>query len=149
VQLGYKVPQFLKLKFFSAGLFSYHISTNTWEQILVDCAHSSASNPDVLSIKSRVTHSMLFHHVNWTILCRKLQFFHVSTFQKQRKLYIFGGQRGKDYIMDMQTFDVDSQEVCAISDGNNEASKNVPQAGFTQRATIDCDKNEIYVLTVS
>lgn len=47
-----------------SGLFSYHIGTNTWTQILVDCGHSSAANPEVLSIKSRVTHSMLFHHVS-------------------------------------------------------------------------------------
>lgn len=46
-----------------SGLFSFHIGTNTWTEILVDCGHPSASNPEVLSIKSRVTHSMLFHHV--------------------------------------------------------------------------------------
>lgn len=26
---------------------------------------------------------------------------------------------------------------------------NVPQSGFTQRATIDCERDEIYVLSVS
>lgn len=46
-----------------SGLFSFHIGTNTWTQIRVDFAHPTASNPEVLSIKSRVTHSMLFHHV--------------------------------------------------------------------------------------
>lgn len=46
-----------------SGLYSYHIPTNTWTQILVDCAHPTASNPEVISIKSRVTHCMLFHHV--------------------------------------------------------------------------------------
>lgn len=47
-----------------SGLFSYHIPTNTWTQILVDCAHPTASNPEVMSIKSRVTHCMVFHHVS-------------------------------------------------------------------------------------
>lgn len=47
-----------------SGLFSFHIPTNTWRQILVDCEHPTASNPEVLSIKSRVTHCMLFHHVS-------------------------------------------------------------------------------------
>lgn len=51
-----------------SGLYSYHINTNTWTHILVDCAHPSAANPDVLSIKSRVTHSMLFHQVSVDIL---------------------------------------------------------------------------------
>ncbi|KAJ6616947.1 Muskelin, partial [Pseudolycoriella hygida] len=45
-----------------SGLYSYHIDVNMWRQILVDCNHPSASNPDVYSIKSRATHSMLFHH---------------------------------------------------------------------------------------
>lgn len=47
-----------------SGLFSFHIGTNTWTQILVDCAHQNAANPEVMTIKSRVTHSMLFHHVS-------------------------------------------------------------------------------------
>lgn len=51
-----------------SGLFSYHIPTNTWTQILVDSCHPTASNPEVMSIKSRVTHCMLFHHVSFIIL---------------------------------------------------------------------------------
>lgn len=46
-----------------SGLYSYHIGINIWTNILVDCNHPSASNPDIFSIKSRATHSMLFHHV--------------------------------------------------------------------------------------
>nr|XP_029713847.1 muskelin isoform X1 [Aedes albopictus] len=112
-----------------SGLYSYHISTNTWNHILVDCGHPSAASPHVQSIKSRVTHSMLFHH-------------------KHRKLYIFGGQRGKDYMTDFMIYDVDSTELTSMTPENvGTDSKNVPQSGFTQRATIDCDKDEIYVLT--
>uniref|UniRef100_A0A8D8HNA7 Muskelin n=2 Tax=Culex pipiens TaxID=7175 RepID=A0A8D8HNA7_CULPI len=113
-----------------SGLFSYHISTNTWNHILVDCGHQSAASPHVQSIKSRVTHSMLFHH-------------------KHRKLYIFGGQRGKDYMTDFLIYDVDGAELTSLIPENvgTDAAKNVPQSGFTQRATIDCDKDEIYVLT--
>ncbi|XP_053684609.1 muskelin isoform X1 [Sabethes cyaneus] len=112
-----------------SGLFSYHISTNTWNHLLVDCGHPSAASPHVQSIKSRVTHSMLFHH-------------------KLRKLYIFGGQRGKDYMTDFLTYDVESGELSNMTPENiGTDSKNVPQSGFTQRATIDCDKDEIYVLT--
>ncbi|XP_053672386.1 muskelin [Anopheles nili] len=112
-----------------SGLFSYHISTNTWTHILVDCEHPTASSPHVLSIRSRVTHSMLFHH-------------------KHRKLYIFGGQRGKDYMTDFLIYDVDANELSNMTpENNNTDTKNVPQSGFTQRATIDCEKDEIYVLT--
>lgn len=56
-----------------SGLYSFHIGTNTWTQILVDCAHVTASNPEVMSIKSRVTHSMLFHHVS-TYIFNPIQF---------------------------------------------------------------------------
>lgn len=47
-----------------SGLFVYNIPNNTWTQLMVDYKHPSAQNPEVLSIKSRVTHSMLFHHVS-------------------------------------------------------------------------------------
>lgn len=116
-----------------SGLFSYHIATNTWQQLLVDCAHPTASNPDVASIKSRVTHSMLFH-------------------TGSRHLYIFGGQRNKDYTTDFLSFHVDTLELKVISAestsqfASGERSTK-PQCGFTQRATIDCDRDEIYVLS--
>ncbi|KAL9874725.1 uncharacterized protein ACN427_013124 [Glossina fuscipes fuscipes] len=45
-----------------SGLFSYHIATNTWTQIPVGCHHPSASLPDVMSVKSRITHCMVFHN---------------------------------------------------------------------------------------
>uniref|UniRef100_A0A336KGX1 CSON006912 protein n=1 Tax=Culicoides sonorensis TaxID=179676 RepID=A0A336KGX1_CULSO len=112
-----------------SGLYEYNISNNVWTLLLVDCAHPTAALPEVNSIKSRITHSMLFH-------------------DKNRKLYIFGGQRGKEYMTDFITYDVDTQEVSHIlSDNSNNDTKNGPQAGLTQRATIDTDRDEIYVLT--
>ncbi|XP_073845147.1 muskelin 1 [Musca autumnalis] len=147
-----------------SGLFSYHIATNTWTQILVDCHHPTASQPDVLSIKSRITHCMVFHN-------------------KKRKLYIYGGQRGKEDIHDFITYKVDTQTLEILNrhpnssgqtnaTGNNNASsvssnssnsvsavsnnsnptnssdgKNEPSPGYTLRATIDCERNEIYVFS--
>lgn len=71
-------------------------------------------------------------------------------FQKRRKLYIFGGQRSKEYLRDFVSYDVDTNEIEILnSEQNNLESYNTPQAGFTQRATIDVDKDEIYVLSVS
>lgn len=52
--------------------------------------------------------------------------------------------------------DVDTNDVSTIQFSANqqsgegfgsEMSKSLPQSGFTQRSTIDCDRNEIYVLT--
>lgn len=141
-----------------SGLYSYHIGTNTWTQILVDCGHPTSSNPEVLSIKARVTHSMVFHYVSihrqtdgrcWHNLKNSLMI--VSILQRYRKLYIFGGQRNKEYTTDFISYDVDNQEIQLVNATNslppNLESKNIPPSGFTQRATIDCERDEIYVLS--
>ncbi|KAJ6644311.1 Muskelin [Pseudolycoriella hygida] len=107
-----------------SGLYSYQIGVNMWRQILVDCNHPSASNPDVYSIKSRATHSMLFHH-------------------RYRKLYVFAGQRNKEYTPEFISIDLDSRAITVMSSD----CENMPQCGFTQRATIDCERDEIYVHT--
>lgn len=71
-------------------------------------------------------------------------------FQRHRKLYIFGGQRNKEYTTDFISYDVDTQNVTVVNTENMKSGKtNVPQSGFTQRATIDCERDEIYVLSVS
>ncbi|XP_001361411.1 muskelin isoform X1 [Drosophila pseudoobscura] len=118
-----------------SGLFSYHIATNTWTQILVDCHHTSASQTDVMSIKSRITHCMVFHN-------------------KQRKLYIYGGQRGKEDLDEFLSYDVDTQAISVLNKehpnqgttAGNEA-KFEPSSGYTLRATIDCERDEIYVFS--
>lgn len=69
-------------------------------------------------------------------------------FQGSRKLFIFAGQRSKEYLNDFFTYNVDSGEIQQISEGSRRDS-NVPGPGFTQRATIDANLNEIYVLLVS
>ncbi|KAH8270798.1 hypothetical protein KR018_005078 [Drosophila ironensis] len=118
-----------------SGLFSYHIATNTWAQIMVDCHHASASQADVMSIKSRITHCMVFHN-------------------KQRKLYIYGGQRGKEDLDEFLSYDVDTQAIAVLNKEHshhgtitgNEA-KFEPSSGYTLRATIDCERDEIYVFS--
>lgn len=70
--------------------------------------------------------------------------------QRHRKLYIFGGQRNKDYTTDFISYDVDTQSISVVNtDGMKTDRNDVPQSGFTQRATIDCERDEIYVLSVS
>lgn len=73
-----------------------------------------------------------------------------SFIKRFRRLYIFGGQRDKEYSTDFLTFDVDTHTVSSITADNSKPDRhNVPQSGFTQRATIDCERDEIYVLSVS
>lgn len=65
-------------------------------------------------------------------------------------MYIFGGQRNKEYATDFIAYDVDTQNISIVNTDNMKSDKNnVPQSGFTQRATIDCERDEIYVLSVS
>lgn len=65
-------------------------------------------------------------------------------------MYIFAGKRGKEYLSDFFTYEVDTNQVEHINynDFGAKDSNRVPAAGFTQRATIDRDLDEIYVLSV-
>ncbi|CEP17136.1 hypothetical protein [Parasitella parasitica] len=77
-------------------------------------------------LKSRVGHSMLFD-------------------QRNKSLYVFAGQRGKDYLSDLYRYQVNKDIVTEIAqDYSKDAG---PDASFTQRATIDEDLQELYVLS--
>ena len=81
-------------------------------------------------LKSRSSHSMLFH-------------------RKMRKLFIFGGQRkGSEYLNDFFSYNVDTDEMEMILTGTCPESA-IPAVGHTQRATIDQERHEIHVMTVS
>jgi len=102
-----------------SGLYSYHVPTNTWLKLRED-------GPE---LRSRIGHSMLFH-------------------SRSRLLYIFAGQRSKEYLNDFLAYHVDTDHIEVISDGTKkDGSPGMPAAGFTQRATIDPDMNEIHVFS--
>lgn len=67
-----------------------------------------------------------------------------------RKLYIFAGQKGKEHLSDFFTYEVDTTRVEYILNdcGTKSSNNHLPAAGFTQRATIDPELGEIYVLSV-
>ncbi|XP_049964033.1 muskelin isoform X1 [Schistocerca serialis cubense] len=109
-----------------SGLFSYHVPTNTWKKLCDDSCWPEGA--PCTAIRSRVGHSMLFH-------------------PSYRQLFIFAGQRSKEYLNDFFTYNVDTHEVNIISEGTKKEASNIPAAGFTQRATIDPELNEIYVLS--
>lgn len=46
-----------------SGFYSYHINTNTWNLLCLDVNHINAANPEINSIKARVSHSMLYDDV--------------------------------------------------------------------------------------
>ncbi|KAF9424713.1 hypothetical protein HW555_000014 [Spodoptera exigua] len=105
-----------------SGLFAYYIATNTWQLVLSDRHELNAP-------QARVSHSMLFH-----------------PFKKvQRRLYMFAGQRNKEQLVDLWWWDVASGQCGALCRGA--VAPPPPQAGFTQRATLDPDTDELFVLS--
>ncbi|KAI8900611.1 Muskelin N-terminus-domain-containing protein [Globomyces pollinis-pini] len=105
-----------------SGLFSWNIATNTWRCIKSDLHQPSSA----IQIKSRIGHSMLFNPLT-------------------REIYIFAGQRNKDFLADFYIYQIDTDRVIEVS---RDYSKNGgPDAGFTQRATIDVELGEFYVLS--
>ncbi|CAO3609257.1 unnamed protein product [Cunninghamella blakesleeana] len=143
-----------------SGLYSYHIPSNTWKLLRVDNGginykhhqnhrpsdefpsyNSNTKSRYIKSIKSRVGHSMLLD-------------------SSARKLYIFAGQRSKDYMSDFFSYsinddDEDNDIINNINDQDQQiqvishdySKDNGPDVGYTQRATIDPDLKEIYVLS--
>lgn len=98
-------------------------------------------------------------------------YFSFSLIQKKRKLYIYGGQRGKEDIHDFITYDVNTQTLeflnrnanggqtagsaaGSASNASCSATKTNPDgkrepSPVALRATIDCERNEIYIFSVS
>ncbi|KAL1449313.1 hypothetical protein WDU94_000514 [Cyamophila willieti] len=70
-----------------------------------------------------------------------------------RKLYIFAGQRNKEYLNDFISYNVDTHEIENIQESvkvkgdSSSSNQGLPASGFTRRATIDPVLNEIYVLS--
>ncbi|KAI3366507.1 hypothetical protein L3Q82_000638 [Scortum barcoo] len=106
-----------------SGLYAYHCQAGTWSLLREDSCNAGPED-----VQSRIGHCMLFHTRN-------------------RCLYVFGGQRSKTYLNDFFSYDVDGDHVEIISDGTKKDSGMVPMTGFTQRATIDPELNEIHVLS--
>ncbi|KAL0820599.1 hypothetical protein ABMA28_006442 [Loxostege sticticalis] len=105
-----------------SGLYAYYIGPNTWQQLLDDQYDGPTPAP-----LPRVSHSMLFHPV-------------------ERRLYIFAGQRNKEHLVDLWWWDVASHRRRALA-ASHAAARPPPAAGFTQRATLDPDSDEMFVLS--
>jgi len=111
-----------------SGLYVYHIPNNSWTLLCYDGEVKQLGLPP---IRSRTGHSMLFN-------------------TNDRCLYIFGGQRKRDeYLNDFFRYHVDTGDIFFLSGGlsGSSLSDSIPAVGYTQRATIDCKRNEIYVMT--
>lgn len=101
-----------------SGLYSYHSGTHTWTKLRDDCS----------GLRSRIGHSMLFYNRN-------------------QALYIFAGQRGREFLNDFTMYNTETDSVTMLSSSTWKGNEDVPAAGFTQRATIDPETGEIHVLS--
>ncbi|KAJ3076625.1 Muskelin 1, intracellular mediator containing kelch motif [Podochytrium sp. JEL0797] len=107
-----------------SGFYTYHIPTNTWRMHFNDT--TPPSDPHAVHMKSRIGHSMLLNPLT-------------------RQIYIFAGQRNKDMLSDMYLYELDTSVLTELS--RDYSKQGGPNAGFTQRATIDPTLCEFYVLS--
>ncbi|KAK9767545.1 hypothetical protein K7432_002597 [Basidiobolus ranarum] len=105
-----------------SGLYAYHSLNRTWKLICSD----QQPTDQCTNLKSRNGHSMLFD-------------------ARERRFYIFAGQRNKDYLSDFYIYDLDTGVIHEKS--RDYWKQGSFDAGSTQRATIDADLREIYVLS--
>lgn len=105
-----------------SGLYRYDIATRVWTLVKAD----NASDAWGIRLRSRIGHSMLLNPLT-------------------RELYIFAGQRNKDYLSDFYIYELDTDTVHELTP--DYSKQGGPDAGFTQRATIDKSLGEFYVLS--
>lgn len=78
------------------------------------------------TVKSRAGHAMLMD-------------------AEHRCIYIFAGQRGKETLTDLYCYSIDQDRLTEVA--QDFAKLYGSDAGYTQRATIDLDNQEIHVLS--
>ncbi|KAG2204661.1 hypothetical protein INT47_011956 [Mucor saturninus] len=97
---------------------NFFLSTNSTGVSFVCSPNSS------LTIKSRAGHSMLLD-------------------SKNQKIYIFRGQRSKECLNDLQCYSIQQDKLITIT---QDFSKIIgPELGYTQRAAIDVETQELYI----
>eukprot|EP01113_Clastostelium_recurvatum_P042951 TRINITY_DN7026_c0_g1_i1.p1 TRINITY_DN7026_c0_g1~~TRINITY_DN7026_c0_g1_i1.p1 ORF type:complete len:371 (-),score=82.87 TRINITY_DN7026_c0_g1_i1:27-1001(-) len=84
------------------------------------------SSPRIVEMRSRIGHSMLFDG-------------------KRNQLFIFAGQRNDEYLSDFFTYDIATNQVYELT--RDPHIHGGPDGVFTQRATMDPERGEIYVLS--
>ncbi len=107
-----------------SGLYVYDIKKDTWKCIRPDAVDKQPAKTPAL--RSRIGHSMIFH-------------------PPTNQLYIFAGQRNKDYLADSYAYDIPTDTVIEFEKDTSRVGG--PDAGFTQRSTVDVTLGEIYLFT--
>lgn len=105
-----------------SGLYAYDIGQDQW-RLLRDDSSPLSGTP---IIKARIGHSMIFNPTT-------------------RQIYIYAGQRHKDYLCDFYVYDVDSDTVVEMVKDTSRIGG--PDAGFTQRSTLDVHRQELFLFS--
>lgn len=128
------------------GLHSYHIETNQWRLIRVDEHFNSTATVDEVSsmqkkqesksedesipitplIRSRIGHAMIFN-------------------PPTKELIIYAGQRQKEHLCDMYRYHIPSNRVTSLTKDTSRFGG--PDAGFTQRVTLDVSTQEMFLFS--
>lgn len=115
-----------------SGLYRLDLKTSQWTLVQSETGnHNDASipsNPHLppMRIPSRIGHSMLFDPI-------------------ERSLLLLSGQRYKDQLADFYKYSLDRN--CITQIWKNMQLCGGPEAGFTQRASIDPERREMYVFS--
>lgn len=133
-----------------SDFYAYHINTNTWNKLYVDITHPQAANFDTQSVKSRINHSMLYDDVSGKLFAPMTMKFNFRVFfafhsQKNRKIYIFGGQRGKEICADFLKYDVDANTITSVQTTEPDSSTQSIFLG-PSLASIDVNAGEVFAL---
>ncbi|KAF9028988.1 hypothetical protein BDZ89DRAFT_1065702 [Hymenopellis radicata] len=102
-----------------SGLYSFSVQSKRWTQLQLT---EAAGKP----VPSRFGHSMVFEPTS-------------------RSLFIFAGQRDDKYLSDMYTYDIEKRTTTELY--SNFTTAGGPEACFTQRAVIDHQLNELYIVS--
>ncbi|CAG8499389.1 16163_t:CDS:10 [Acaulospora morrowiae] len=105
-----------------SGLYTYTIPTKEWKLI----RSNNNSSDDLLQLKSRIGHSMLFD-------------------QHEKLLYIIGGDRDNLFLSDFFIYDIRADTIHELT--AEYATLESQEAIFTQRTTFDADTQEFFVLS--
>ncbi|ORY63700.1 hypothetical protein LY90DRAFT_230776 [Neocallimastix californiae] len=113
-----------------SGIYSYSIKEDKWRLLRSDSNQPENS----VKLKSRIVHSMLLN-------------------PETNELYIFAGKRNKvfdnerekNYLSDFYIYRIDDDYVIEVS--RNYTMQGGPDAGFEQRATMDIELGELYMLS--
>ena len=112
-----------------SGMYFYDIANNQWSSPMN--VESNSVDCSACTFQSRIGHSMMIDECDDEI--------------KSPVIYIFAGQRYKDYLADFIAYDLRANAVIKM---HKDVSRlNGPESGFTQRASIDPISKEIFVMS--